>query len=523
MSKAISKEYIFAKGGTFAVMNSTKKAILLILDGWGIGKGDDSDAIACANTPFIDGLFERAPRSELKTYGENVGLPHGQMGNSEVGHMNIGAGRVVWQMLPRINAAFDDGSFRDNIQWQKLVKSARAKGTKIHLLGLVSEGGVHSSLGHLKSLCNLFFEENLDKQVKIHAFTDGRDTDPHSSESFLNEVLNNPGMGDASLATICGRYYAMDRDKRWIRTKEAYDMLVNGEGLNFDSMKSAIEASYREGISDEFIKPVILDKDACIEDGDTVLFFNFRTDRGRQLTEVLTQQHMHEFNMHTLDLEFYTMTKYKSDYNDVNVLFEDENLNMTLGETLSVKGLKQLRAAETEKYPHVTFFFNGGREVPFEGEERILVNSPKVSTYDLQPEMSAPELTQLVTKAIGENLYDFVCINYANPDMVGHTGVFEAIMKAVETVDQLAKELVSFCRELGYSVVIIADHGNADKAVNEDGTPNTAHTTNPVPCFILSEQANNVKEGKLADVAPTILDLMGIEKPEEMTGSSLIN
>ncbi len=499
-----------------------KKVILLILDGWGIGKNDHSDAIFNANTPFMDGLSQTTPHGTLKTFGENVGLPEGQMGNSEVGHMNIGAGRVVWQMLVRVNRAFKDGSVTQNKQFQNIISLAKENTNRnIHFMGLVSDGGVHSSMDHLISLCGLMKDAGLDDRTYIHAFTDGRDTDPKSGLGYLSTVVDSPEFGNSTLASVCGRYYAMDRDKRWERTKLAYDLIVNGAGERFDDMKTAVQASYDAGVTDEFIKPILLN-DTSIKDDDIVLCFNFRTDRGRQISTVLTQETMHEFNMHTLNLNYFTMTEYDKTYQGVNVLFENQDLSNTLGEVLASKGLKQLRAAETEKYPHVTFFFNGGREEAFEGEDRVMENSPKVATYDLQPEMSAIPLTNKLVDKIESNAYDFMCINYANPDMVGHTGVFEAIVKACETVDTCTQRLVKAGQDNGYSMIIIADHGNADKAINEDGSPHTAHTTNLVPCYILDKDVSDVKEGKLADIAPTVLSLMDIAQPEDMDGSSLI-
>lgn len=499
-----------------------KKAILLILDGWGIGKKDKSDAIHLANTPFVDSLYNQ-PHSTLKTFGEYVGLPDGQMGNSEVGHMNIGAGRVVWQMLVRINKAFENKTVLGLPNFSDMLSRAKENPTrKIHLMGLVSDGGVHSSMEHLKMFVALLKEEGLDERVFVHAITDGRDTDPQSGLGYIENVVSDENFGKTTLASICGRYYAMDRDKRWERTKLAYDLLVHGKGEKHRNFKDAMQASYDAGVTDEFIKPIVLAENAAVAEDDIVLCFNFRTDRGRQITTALTQQDFAEQEMHTLDLNYYTMTEYDKTYKNVGVLFDGQDLKNTLGEVLSANGKTQLRAAETEKYPHVTFFFNGGREEPFEGEMRTMANSPKVATYDLQPEMSAPELTAKVKAEIEREDFDFVCINYANPDMVGHTGVIEAIKKACETVDGCTKELVEFGQERGYSFVIIADHGNADKAMNEDGSPNTAHTTNLVPCFVLDATVDQVKDGKLADVAPTILRLMDVDAPAEFDGVSLI-
>ena len=499
-----------------------KKVILLILDGWGIGKHDKSDAIFNAKTPFVDSLSSY-PNATLKTFGENVGLPDGQMGNSEVGHMNIGAGRIVWQMLVRINKAFRDNEVLQLPLFQEIINLANENpARKIHLMGLVSDGGVHSSMDHLLALTELFAEQNLDERVYVHAITDGRDTDPHSGKGFLQSVLKSPKFGKSNLASICGRYYAMDRDKRWERTKLAYDLMVNGEGENFADYESAFDASYSNGVTDEFIKPVVLNSNGKIADDDIVLCFNFRTDRARQITTVLTQETMHEFNMHTLPIHYFTMTEYDKTFEKVGVLFDNQDLVNTLGEILSKNNKTQLRAAETEKYPHVTFFFNGGREEPFEGEQRVMANSPKVATYDLQPEMSALELTAKVKAKIEQGNIDFMCVNFANPDMVGHTGVYEAVMKACETVDACTKELVEAGTKQGYSFIIIADHGNADKVINEDGTPNTAHTTNLVPVYILDKDVNAIKDGKLADIATTVLKLMSLPASKEMDGEVLV-
>lgn len=500
-----------------------KKVILLILDGWGIGKHDNSDAIFQAKTPFIDSLEQGAPRSVLKTFGENVGLPDGQMGNSEVGHMNIGAGRVVWQMLVRINKAFRNHEVAKLAAFKQVLNLAKESPVRnIHLMGLVSDGGVHSSMDHLLELCDLLKNEGLDNRTYIHAFTDGRDTDPKSGKGYLERIIQDEKRGDATLASICGRYYAMDRDKRWERTALAYQCLVNGVGESFSSAEEAFNKRYAAGETDEFIKPIVLPGFEPIREEDIVLCFNFRTDRARQITSALTQQDYHEFNMHKMHLNYFTMTEYDKSFEGVSVLFENQDLKNTLGEVLSKQGLKQLRAAETEKYPHVTFFFNGGREEPFEGEERLMVNSPKVPTYDLQPEMSAPELTNKLVDKIKSNVHQFMCINYANPDMVGHTGVFSAIVSACETVDNSAKQIVESARENGYEVIVIADHGNADKAINEDGSPNTAHTTNLVPCYFIGRNGVDFNDGKLADIAPTILELLEIEQPQEMDGVSLL-
>jgi len=501
-----------------------KKTMLVILDGWGIGKKNSTNAIFSAHTPFMDSIETSVPKATLNTFGEHVGLPDGQMGNSEVGHMNIGAGRVVWQMLVRIDKSFQEGSIQDTDAIKKLIELAKQNpNRKIHLMGLVSDGGVHSSLNHLLGLTQLLQNHQLDDRTYIHAFTDGRDTDPYSGKNFLKQVVESPKFGKSKLATITGRYYAMDRDNRWERTQLAYDALIHMKGDSFDTYSSAFQSNYDQEITDEFIKPCIIDPLGAIQSDDILLCFNFRTDRGRQISRVLTQRDMPDFNMHTLNLNYFTMTEYDKTYQNVHVVFHSKDLTNTLGEVLANHHKTQLRAAETEKYPHVTFFFNGGREEPFEGEARVTANSPKVSTYDLQPEMSAPELTKRVMNYMSENNPDFVCINYANPDMVGHTGVFNAIKKACETVDKCAHQLVSLGQELGYSIVLTADHGNADMAVNEDGTPNTAHTTNLVPIYIIDKSIQSIRSGKLGDIAPTILDIMQIQIPSEMDGSSLIN
>jgi 2,3-bisphosphoglycerate-independent phosphoglycerate mutase len=499
------------------------KALLIILDGWGIGKKDNTDAIFSANTPFIDSLESQSAKATLKTYGENVGLPDGQMGNSEVGHMNIGAGRVVWQMLVRINKAFKDQTIHDLPAIKSLIELAQSnKNRKIHLMGLVSDGGVHSSIDHLLGLTELLKENKLDDRVYIHAFMDGRDTDPRSGKDFIKNVQESSKIGRSSIATITGRYYAMDRDQRWERTKLAYDAMIHGSGVQYDDCYEAIQKNYDEEVTDEFIKPCIINQSGQISEDDIVLCFNFRTDRGRQISKVLTQENMPNMGMKTMNIHYFTITEYDKTYNNVNVLFHTNDLTNTLGEVLSKNAKTQLRAAETEKYPHVTFFFNGGREEPFIGEERVMANSPKVATYDLQPEMSALELTDKVMNHIEINHPDFVCVNYANPDMVGHTGVFSAIEKACEVVDSCAKNIVDFALKKEYSIVIIADHGNADKALNADGSPNTAHTTNLVPIYLLSNENKTLKDGKLADIAPTILSLMKINQPQDMDGISLL-
>ncbi len=498
-----------------------KKVALLILDGWGHGNKSKSDAIFNANTPFIDSLEKTYPNAELLTDGENVGLPKGQMGNSEVGHLNIGAGRIVYQDFTRINKAIKDKEFQKNPIILKAFEQAKSSGKKLHFMGLVSDGGVHSHQDHLKVLCDMAKDHQLNK-VFIHAFTDGRDCDPNSGLEQLKGLENHLAHSAGQIATVIGRYYAMDRDKRWERIKKAYDLMVNGVGEKYDSATEAIEASYQTDITDEFITPKLINENGLIEEGDTVICFNFRTDRCREITIALTQQAFPEYAMKPLKLNYYTMTNYDRTFKNVNVIFDKENLEKTLGEVISVNGLKQIRIAETEKYPHVTFFFSGGREKEFEGEKRILINSPKVATYDLQPEMSAPLVRDAIVKEMKENQPECICLNFANADMVGHTGVYDAILKAAETVDGCVKDVVEIGKQLGYSFIIIADHGNSDNAINPDGTPNTAHSLNPVPVIVVDDDVKQVKNGTLRDVAPTILDLMGIEQPKEMTGQSLI-
>lgn len=501
----------------------TKKVALVILDGWGIGRHDNSDAVWKANTPFTDRLWAEKPHCKLRTDGENVGLPAGQMGNSEVGHMNIGAGRIVWQMLVRINKAFDDGSISDIPKFQQMLENCRMSGRPLHLTGLVSDGGVHSHINHLKGICKI--ASNAGVRVFVHAFLDGRDTDPKSGIGYLRDLSASLSGTNAALSTVVGRYYAMDRDKRWERVKKAYDLMVKGTGEFTADILDKINAKYEAGITDEFMEPVrcLPGSEGLIKDGDTVLCFNFRTDRGRQITEALSQKEFPEQGMTPLNLHYYTLTEYDETFKIDGVIFENQNLSQTLGEVLSEHGKTQLRAAETEKYPHVTFFFSGGREEEFNGETRLLVNSPKVATYDLQPEMSAFELTEKAIHLLHEQKPDFMVLNYANPDMVGHTGVFSAIVKACETVDANLQKLVAEGTSEGYSFIIIADHGNADFAVNDDGTPNTAHSTNPVPCWILDETVGSVvSDGILADVAPTVLKLMNVPQPQLMTGRSLV-
>jgi 2,3-bisphosphoglycerate-independent phosphoglycerate mutase len=504
-----------------------RKCILVIMDGWGKGKVASSDAIQHAHVPFVQSLYDQYPHTTLTTCGEMVGLPDGQMGNSEVGHLNLGAGRIVYQELQRINVAIKNGSFQKNVVLLSAIHYALKNNKKLHLLGLVSDGGVHSHINHLKAITDLCKQEGL-ANVFIHAFTDGRDTDPKSGLDFIKDLENHLAGSTGKLATVIGRYYAMDRDKRWERVKLAYDAMVRGMGEFASNAVNAIQKSYAENITDEFIKPIILTDEnnqplAKIEEGDAVVCFNFRTDRCREITEVLTQKNFQEFNMHKLSLEYTTMTEYDSTFKHVHVIFTNDNLAHTLGEVLEQHGKTQIRIAETEKYPHVTFFFSGGREVPFEGEKRIMAASPKVATYDLQPEMSAIELTGKIIPEIEQQSADFICLNYANADMVGHTGVWPAVVMAVETVDQCVKKVVEASLNNGYTVFLTADHGNADHMKNEDGSPNTAHSLNPVPLFIIDKEwKGNVKAGKLGDIAPTILCCMGIPIPSEMTGEVLI-
>jgi 2,3-bisphosphoglycerate-independent phosphoglycerate mutase len=503
-----------------------KKLILLILDGWGCGTRPAADAIRHANTPYIDSLLKKYPHSKLQTSGEDVGLPEGQMGNSEVGHLNIGAGRVMYQDLVKINRAVATGTLKQNPQLREAFGYAKESGKKVHLIGLVSDGGVHSLDLHLYALCDMTREFGLDK-VYIHAITDGRDTDPFSGKGFVTQLEDHLAKSNGVIASVIGRYYSMDRDKRWERVKLGYDLYVNGIGTPVTSITDAMQASYDEGITDEFIKPAYKTNEAgkplaTIEEGDVVLCFNFRTDRLRELTVVLTQKDMPDFGMHTIPLKYYTMTRYDDSFQDVRVVYDKDNLKETLGELMADAGKKQIRIAETEKYAHVTFFFSGGREEPFEGETRIMIPSPKVATYDLQPEMSAYLVRDAIVKQLKTGDPDFVVLNFANGDMVGHTGVWDAIIQAVEAVDDCVQDVVEAARANGYTAIIIADHGNADNAINADGSPNTAHSLNPVPCIVVSEDYKDVKDGILADVAPTILKIMGMKQPETMTGNSLV-
>lgn len=503
-----------------------KKCILLIMDGWGIGSVPASDVIKHAHVPFVSSLYDKYPHTTLTTCGELVGLPDGQMGNSEVGHLNLGAGRIVYQELQRINVAIRSGEFQKNETLLSSLHYAKKNGKKIHLIGLVSDGGVHSHINHIKAITDLCKTEGVDN-LFIHAFTDGRDTDPKSGLSFISQLEEHLKQSTGKIASITGRYYAMDRDKRWERVKLAYDGMVHGIGEHAIDAVDAIKQSYENSVTDEFIKPIIMvDSNdqplATIAEGDVVICFNFRTDRCREITEVLTQKDFPELGMKKLDLHYTTMTEYDNTFNKVNVIFRNDNLNNTIGEVLEKNNKTQIRIAETEKYPHVTFFFSGGREVPFEGEKRIMAASPKVATYDLQPEMSAFELTEKIVPEINNKSADFICLNYANADMVGHTGVWSAAVKAVETVDACVKQVVEAALENDYTVFLTADHGNADYMKNEDGSPNTAHTLNPVPLFIIDKHwRGQVKSGKLGDIAPTILHFMGLPIPKEMTGEVL--
>ncbi|MDE5660432.1 MAG: 2,3-bisphosphoglycerate-independent phosphoglycerate mutase [Muribaculaceae bacterium] len=500
------------------------KALLVILDGWGIGNHSKGDVIYQTPTPYWDSLLKTYPHSELQASGENVGLPDGQMGNSEVGHLNIGAGRIVYQDLVKINKAIADNSIMDNPEVKSAFETARNTGCGLHLMGLTSNGGVHSSFDHLFALCDIAAKYGLEK-VYIHCFMDGRDTDPRSGKGFIEQLQAHCEKSAGHIADIVGRYYAMDRDKRWERVKVAYDLMVNGVGESADDMVAAMQQSYDNDVTDEFIKPIKNAKvDGTIKQNDVVIFFNYRNDRAKEMTTVLTQHDMPEQGMHTIPgLQYYCMTPYDDSFKGVHILFNKENVQNTLGEYLANEGKKQLHIAETEKYAHVTFFFNGGREEPYDSEDRILVPSPKVATYDLKPEMSAYEVCDKLTDAIRSEKYDFIVVNYANGDMVGHTGVYEAIEKAVVAVDECLMSTIEAAKEAGYEAIIIADHGNADNAINADGSPNTAHSLNPVPCVYVTANADaKVADGRLADVAPTILKIMGLPQPKEMTGNALI-
>ncbi|MFV0417681.1 MAG: 2,3-bisphosphoglycerate-independent phosphoglycerate mutase [Dysgonomonas sp.] len=505
-----------------------KKALLMILDGWGIGNSGHADVIAKTPTPYWDSLLKQYPHSQLQASGENVGLPDGQMGNSEVGHLNIGAGRVVYQDLVKINIACLDNSIMNNPGIVSAFSYARDNGKNIHFIGLVSDGGVHSSIDHLYKLCDIAKEYGLDNQTFIHCFMDGRDTDPKSGKGFIEALQAHTANSAGKIASIIGRYYAMDRDKRWERVKESYDLLVEGKGAPATDLPAAIQASYDADVTDEFIKPIVAvdaagKPVAVISENDVVIFFNYRNDRAKELTVVLTQKDMPDEGMHTLPLQYYCMTPYDSSYKGLHILFDKDNVQNTLGEHVSSLGLKQLRIAETEKFAHVTFFFSGGRESEFEGEERILIPSPKVATYDLQPEMSAYQVADSLVEALNTQKFDFVALNFANGDMVGHTGVYSAIEKAVVTIDECMGKVIDAAKANGYEAIIIADHGNADNAVNADGSPNTAHSLNPVPFVYVTENKNaKVKDGILADVAPSICHILGISVSKDMTGKDLI-
>ena len=498
----------------------------MILDGWGIAKDPSVSAINKAKTPYIDSLYDKHANSKLITYGAGVGLPEGQMGNSEVGHMNLGAGRIVYQDFARINLDIDKNRFNDLENLKNPLKELKKNKKKLHLIGLVSDGGVHSHINHLEAILKLTGEMNLDK-VFVHAFTDGRDVDPKSGKGFIDRIEKFSQSNGATLASVIGRYYAMDRDKRWERTKKCYDLLVNGTGIKSSNIIKSISDSYQNNISDEFIEPIVAvdnnnNPKGIIENDDYVIFFNFRTDRGRQLTEVLSQNDFIENGMYKLDLEFITMTNYNENFNGIKKIYEKDNLNDTLGEVLSKNKKKQIRIAETEKYPHVTFFFNGGREEAYTNERRILCQSPKVATYDLKPEMSAFEITDSIIPEIEKGDVDFICLNFANPDMVGHTGVMSAAIKACETVDVCSKSIIEKAQTKNYSILVIADHGNSDIMINKDGSPNTAHTTNMVPLILIDNNIKKIQNGVLGDIAPTILDIMNIEIPKKMTCKSLI-
>ena len=503
-----------------------QKTMLIIMDGWGIGQVPASDAIRAANTPFTDSLYQQYPNTTLTTCGEAVGLPEGQMGNSEVGHLNLGAGRIVYQELQRINVAIREKYFHQNKTLQNALETAKTQDKSLHLIGLVSDGGVHSHLNHLKAILDCCVAKNLNN-VYIHAFTDGRDCDPKSGLGFIKDLENYLENKPAKIASLCGRYYAMDRDNRWERIKLAYNALVNAKGHVAKDATKAIEESYKQNITDEFIQPTILVNDnntpvATIQNGDVVICFNFRTDRCREITQALSQRDFPEQDMHKLSLHYTTMTEYDKTFENVHVIFETDNLNKTLGQVLEEAGRTQIRIAETEKYPHVSFFFSGGREKPFTGEKRIMIPSPKVATYDLQPEMSAQQVTDAIVTEIKNETADFICLNYANADMVGHTGIWEAAIKAAETVDHCVEQVVTAALAHDYTVFLTADHGNSDYLINPDGTPNTAHTLNPVPLFIIDKNWHpTLKPGKLADIAPTLLTRMNIDVPSEMTGTNL--
>ena len=503
-----------------------KKVILMILDGWGITQDPKVSAIFNAKTSYIDNLYNLYPNASLRTDGEHVGLPEGQMGNSEVGHMNLGAGRIVYQNLVRINMAVKDKTLGHEKVLLDALTYAKENNKNIHLLGLVSNGGIHSHIDHLKGLLDVAAENNAEN-VFLHAFTDGRDCDPKSGKFFINDIQDHMAKTTGELATVTGRYFAMDRDKRWERVKIAYDALVNATGEKSTDAIKSIEATYADNVTDEFIKPIIMTNEngtpkAKIKADDVIIFFNYRTDRGRELTEVLTQKDFPEFGMKTLPLHYVTMTSYDETFKNINVIYNTDNLEDTLGEVLEKANKKQIRIAETEKYPHVTFFFSGGREQEFKGEKRLLCPSPKVATYDLKPEMSAFEIKDAIIPELKKGEVDFVCLNFANGDMVGHTGDMDAAIKACETVDQCVKEVITSANENNYTTIVIADHGNCETMKNPDGSPNTAHTTNPVPFIIVDNDIKNIKDGVLGDIAPTILELMGVEQPKAMTRHSLV-
>ena len=498
-----------------------KKVLLMILDGWGIGKQDKTNAIFTAGQPNIDALLAQYPNSQLSASGEDVGLPDGQMGNSEVGHLNIGAGRVVYQDLVKINKACQNKTLLENKEVKAVYDYAKESGKALHFMGLLSNGGVHSSIEQLFAFLDVAKEYGLEK-VYVHCFMDGRDTDPKSGKGFIEQLQAHMAASTGKIASVIGRFYAMDRDKRWDRVKVAYDLLVNGEGEKCQDPAAAVAASYEAGVTDEFIKPVKVGGTANIEADDAIVFFNFRNDRAREITSVLTQEDMPEMGMKTMPLYYCCLTPYDDKFKGVHILFDKENVQDTLGEVVAKAGKKQLRIAETEKYAHVTFFFSGGREAAFENEERVLINSPKVATYDLKPEMSAPEVADALVEVLNSQKEDMIILNFANGDMVGHTGVYDAIMTAVKTIDQLVKRVVDCAQANGYTVLITADHGNADNAVNADGSPNTAHSLNPVPFIVVDNDIKSVNNGILADIAPTILKLMGIEQPACMTGTPLV-
>ncbi|MVZ67126.1 2,3-bisphosphoglycerate-independent phosphoglycerate mutase [Sphingobacterium sp. DK4209] len=505
-----------------------KRVALLILDGLGYGKDDNSNAVIAAKTPYLDYLLANYPNSKLEASGEAVGLPAGQMGNSEVGHMNLGAGRTVYQELGRINKAAKDGIFKSDLTIEGAFDYAKENNKKVHFIGLLSDGGVHSHISHLKALCDAAKHAELTSdQVFIHAFLDGRDTDPNGGIGYMRDLTQHLTLSVGTVASAIGRYYAMDRDNRWERVKEAYDLLTKGVGTASTDILASIEASYANDVTDEFVKPIVMVKPdgspiAKIENGDVVICYNFRTDRGREITIALTQQAFPEYDMHPLDLYYVTMTSYDDTFKGVKVIFQKDNLTKTLGETLAAQNKTQVRIAETEKYPHVTFFFSGGREEQFEGESRILIPSPKVATYDLQPEMSAQGIADAICLDMVNNHPDFICLNFANPDMVGHTGVFDAVVKAVEKVDAVTKQVVDQGLAEGYSFIILADHGNSEYMLNSDGSVNTAHTTNLVPCILIDKDYQHIKDGKLGDVAPTVLKMMNLEIPLEMNGDVLV-